>query len=125
MALAIVHALKWDAVVPTDELEVVVSHGYVTLKGQVDWYYQREAAGRVVQRLAGVKAVNNTIIVVTHPAPEDIKQLCVAHLRRIELHLDHFRMAGAVTAYVLVGRIFRCAASVATRRRGHPLVIAK
>ena len=74
LALAVWNALKWDAVIPTDQLEVVVSHGYVTLKGQVEWYFQREAAGRVVQRLAGVKAVSNLITIAVHPAPADIKQ---------------------------------------------------
>ena len=69
-----VNALKWDTAVSTDKLEVAVSHGYVTLKGQVDHYFQREAAERVVQRVAGVKGVNNMITVAPHPAPADIKQ---------------------------------------------------
>lgn len=74
LALAACNALKWDAAIPTDQLEVAVSHGYVTLKGQVEWYFQREEAARVMQRLAGVKAVSNLITVAVHPAPSDIKQ---------------------------------------------------
>jgi osmotically-inducible protein OsmY len=74
LALTALSGLKWDTVVPTDKLDVTVSHGYVTLTGQVDWNFQREAAERVVRRLAGVKSVGNFITVAAHPTPTDIKQ---------------------------------------------------
>jgi len=74
LALAVLNAFKWDAVVPIDHLEVTVAHGYVTLQGQVDWAYQRDAAGRLAQRLTGVKGLSNLITVTVHPTPVDIKQ---------------------------------------------------
>src|SRR3981081_782334 len=33
IAAAAVHALEWDALIPTDKIDVTVSKGWVTLKG--------------------------------------------------------------------------------------------
>lgn len=74
LALAALYALKWDAAIQTDKLDVTVSRGYITLKGEVEWPFQREAAERVVHRLAGVKGVTNWITVADHSTPGDIKQ---------------------------------------------------
>src|SRR5438093_13166289 len=46
IAGAAVRALEWDAVVPLERVDVTVSKGWVTLKGEVDWQYQREDAER-------------------------------------------------------------------------------
>jgi BON domain len=50
-----VRALEWDAFVPTDRIDVTVSKGWVTLKGEVEWQCQKDDAERVVRRLAGVR----------------------------------------------------------------------
>jgi osmotically-inducible protein OsmY len=59
IAQAAAHALEWDATIPPDMVQATVSKGWVTLKGQVEWQYQREEAERVVRRLAGVRGVTN------------------------------------------------------------------
>src|SRR5882672_1988435 len=59
IAAAAVRALEWDAFVPIDRLDVTVSQGWVTLKGEVEWQYQKQDAERVVRRLTGVKGVTN------------------------------------------------------------------
>ena len=59
IAAAAVRALEWDAFVPIDKLDVTVSKGWVTLKGEVEWQYQKKDAERVVRRLTGVKGVTN------------------------------------------------------------------
>jgi osmotically-inducible protein OsmY len=74
IAAAAVHALEWDALVPSDRLQVTVSKGWVTLRGEVDWQYQRGDAERVVRRLTGVKGVTNLITVKPHTAPSDLKK---------------------------------------------------
>ena len=74
LALAALYALKWDAAIPTDRLDVTVAQGRVTLKGEVEWPFQREAAERVVRRLAGVRGVTNWVSVAAHPTPADLKQ---------------------------------------------------
>jgi osmotically-inducible protein OsmY len=78
LALAALYALKWDAAIQTDRLDVTVSHGYVTLKGAVEHLEQRDAAGRAIRRLAGVKGVTNWITVTGRPAAEDINRRITA-----------------------------------------------
>ncbi|MGO8949687.1 MAG: BON domain-containing protein [Ktedonobacterales bacterium] len=117
LALAICNALKWDAAIPTDQLDVAVSHGFVTLKGQVEWYYQREAAARVVQRLAGVKGVNNLVTVAAHPAPADIKQRIErAMVRNAEVDADSITVSVEGNVAVLRGKVRSYAEKVAAGR---------
>lgn len=74
IAAAAVRALEWDALVSVDKLDVTVSKGWVTLKGKVEWQFQREDAERVVRRLMGVKGVTNLIVVTPRLTPSQIQQ---------------------------------------------------
>jgi osmotically-inducible protein OsmY len=74
IAEAAVRALEWDAFLPTDKLDVTVSKGWVTLKGEVEWQFQKQDAERVVRRLTGVKGVTNLIVVKPRLTPSDLKQ---------------------------------------------------
>jgi osmotically-inducible protein OsmY len=74
IAKAAVDALKWDAFIPEDKIEVTVSKGWITLKGDVEWQYQKDDAERVVRRLAGVVGVTNLITVRPRVAASDLKQ---------------------------------------------------
>lgn len=61
LAHAAANALNWDVQVPNDSITATVERGLVTLRGDVDWQYQKEAAGAAVRRLVGVKGVSNFI----------------------------------------------------------------
>jgi osmotically-inducible protein OsmY len=74
IAQAAVRALEWDAFVPVEKLDVTVSKGWVTLKGDVEWQYQKNDAERVVRRLQGVKGVSNLIVVKPRATPDDLKK---------------------------------------------------
>ena len=91
LAAAILHALHWDAFVPTDKLEISVAHGWVTLKGEVARPYQRLDAERVVRRLAGVKGLTNLIAVQATVTPTELKQQIEAALVR-GAHTDAARI---------------------------------
>jgi osmotically-inducible protein OsmY len=83
IARAALDALKWDIVVPSDRITVRVENGWVTLEGEADWYFQREAAERDVRNLTGVKGVTNLITVrAQQPAPSDVKQRIKEALQR-------------------------------------------
>src|SRR3981189_26285 len=71
---AAVHALEWDAFVPSGKVQVTVSKGWVTLKGEVEWQYQKQDAERVVRRLTGVKGVTNLITVKPRVTPSELKK---------------------------------------------------
>lgn len=74
IAAAAVRALEWDAFVPTDKVHVTVSKGWVTLRGEVEWQYQRQDAERVVRRLTGVRGVTNLITVKPSVTPSELKK---------------------------------------------------
>ena len=74
IAEAAVRALEWDALLPTDKIQVTVSKGWVTLKGTVEWQYQKGEAERVVRRLTGVSGVSNLITVSPRVSPSELKQ---------------------------------------------------
>ena len=74
IAAAAIRALHVDAVLPVDKIDVTVSKGWVTLKGEVEWQYQKEDAERVVRRLTGVKGVVNSITVKPRLTPSELKE---------------------------------------------------
>src|SRR5229473_7127008 len=63
LAAAVLNALRWDAAIPTGTLDVTVSQGWVTLKGEVDHGFQKRAALRAICRLSGVKGITNLMMV--------------------------------------------------------------
>ncbi len=73
-AEAAIRALEWDASVPTDKLEITVSKGWVTLKGEVEWQFQKQDAQRVVSRFSGVRGLTNLITVKSRPTPSELKE---------------------------------------------------
>jgi osmotically-inducible protein OsmY len=74
IAATVLNALRWDAAIPADKVNVTVSQGWVTLKGEVDYYFQKIDAEHATRRIAGVKGVTNLITVKPHPLPSDLKQ---------------------------------------------------
>jgi len=82
IARAALDALNWDTSVPHDRIKVKVEKGWLTLEGDVDWYYQKEAAERAVRHLTGVKGVSNLIMLRVLPAPSDVKQRIKEALQR-------------------------------------------
>src|SRR5208283_562133 len=61
IAGAAIERLAWDASVPSDTIEIRVENGWITLNGEVDWRFQKEAAAQAVRTLIGVIGVSNQI----------------------------------------------------------------
>jgi osmotically-inducible protein OsmY len=76
IAAAVTRALEWDAFVPIEKLNVTVAKGWVTLRGEVEWQYQKEDTERAVRRLTGVRGVTNLLIVRPRvkPSPQELKR---------------------------------------------------
>jgi osmotically-inducible protein OsmY len=74
IAAAVARTLETDAFVPIDKLDITVSKGWVTLKGEVEWQYQKTEAERAVRRLTGVTGVTNLIAVKPRATSSDLKQ---------------------------------------------------
>jgi osmotically-inducible protein OsmY len=63
IAKEVLDALKASYSVPNDKVTVKVEDGWITLQGELNWNYQREAAKRAVDYLTGVKGVTNNITI--------------------------------------------------------------
>jgi len=63
IAAAAIDRLGWDVSVPHDVIKISVDQGWVTLTGEVDWNYQKQAAEFDVHRLVGIIGVSNQITI--------------------------------------------------------------
>jgi osmotically-inducible protein OsmY len=106
LAHAAVDALKWNVLVPDDRIRVKVSNGWLTLEGEVDWYYQMEEAERAVRKLKGVKGVTNLVTVAVRPASWDVKEKIRNALERgAELDADRIRVEVEGSRVILTGTV--------------------
>jgi osmotically-inducible protein OsmY len=110
IASAAARALEWDGLVPDGGVKVTVSNGWVTLRGAVEWEYQRRAAERAVRGLPGVVGVSNLLTVRPGSTPSDLKRKikdaltrsAATDARSIEVTLDGDRVIldGTVRSWV-------------------------
>lgn len=82
IARTVASILLWNNAIPEDRIKAEVSSGWVTLRGDVDWHYQRVAAERAVRDLMGVRGVSNQITVVNKALKSEIRERIHAALKR-------------------------------------------
>ena len=92
--------------VPADRIQIKVEKGWITLKGEVDWDYQRRVAEKAVRTLVGLVGVSNTItlkpsLVPTHVASR-IKEALMRHAEREAKNIEVAVKGSVVT---LQGRV--------------------
>jgi osmotically-inducible protein OsmY len=95
-ALNIIH---WSADVPDGDIKVIVQNGRITLEGEVDWQYQKEAAERAVRKLSGVVGVDNRLTLVPRVDVVDIQHRIEEALKRnaeVDAKEIHVRVDGDV-----------------------------
>jgi osmotically-inducible protein OsmY len=63
IATEVVNAFKWNIGVPNEKVKVKVEKGWVTLEGELEWNFQKEAAKNAVRDLLGVAGVTNNITI--------------------------------------------------------------
>jgi osmotically-inducible protein OsmY len=108
LAQSVALALEMDSLIPDDMVKVSVSGGWVTLRGEVAWDYQRREAERVVRNLTGVKGVSNLITVRprTGLSPDDLKKrIEEALIRTAETDAERVQVATQGSKVILTGRV--------------------
>jgi osmotically-inducible protein OsmY len=108
IAAAVTHALEWDALVPIEDLDVTVSKGWVTLRGEVEWEFEKRDAERVVRRLTGVRGVTSLITVrpQVEPSPGELKRkIEEALVRSAEADAERIRVEVDGDKVVLTGTV--------------------
>lgn len=63
IATEVLDALKFSWQIPKDKVQVKVENGWVTLYGELDWNFQKEAAKALIINLPDVKWVTNSILI--------------------------------------------------------------
>ena len=101
-------ALDWNTLLP-GTVQAKVEKGWLTLKGEVQWDYQRREAERAVRYLNGVVEVSNTITVKPTVAAGDLKKGIQEALKRhadreaeeIQVFVDgsHVTLRGKVDSF--------------------------
>jgi osmotically-inducible protein OsmY len=108
LARSVARALEMDSLVPDDRVKVSVSGGWVTLRGEMDWDYQRQEAERLVRNLTGVKGISNFIVVTPHvgPSPDELKKKIEdALVRTAETDAERIHVATDGSKVTLTGSV--------------------
>jgi osmotically-inducible protein OsmY len=100
-------ALLFDWSVPKSRVQAKVSDGWVTLSGTTDWQYQRAAAEADARRIAGVKGVDNDILIVQpHVSASEIQAgITQALVRTAEVDASRITVAVDGARVTLTGRV--------------------
>jgi osmotically-inducible protein OsmY len=77
-----VTAIKNQLPFSYDRIKVIVKNGWVTLEGEAEWNYQREAAEAAVRRVRGIKGITNKIELKPRVEPQEIKKKIEEAFRR-------------------------------------------
>jgi len=98
--------LALDLEVPDTRITLSVSDGVVTLGGDVDYFYQRDAAADDAASILGVRDVIDTIAVLEQPSALDIAdQLAAAFARNGELFDDNISVTANGHSVTLSGTV--------------------
>ncbi|GAA4443587.1 BON domain-containing protein [Phytohabitans houttuyneae] len=108
IATTTAQVLAWNALVPADQLQITVSAGRVTLRGEVEWEYERREAEHAVRGLAGVRGVTNSIAVRPRQRiqPEDLeRRIAQALLRSAETDAERIMVEQDGDRVILRGAV--------------------
>lgn len=87
-------------------VHVTVSEGWVTLEGEVEWWYQRDSAKNAIRDLPGLKGVSNLISIKSVVTPEEIeKDIRSAFERNALLDSSKIKVETSGHNVVLRGRV--------------------
>ncbi len=101
LAEAALSALRLNMSVPVADIILTVHDGWLTLTGQVGFWYQKQAAEATVRNIQGVKGIENEITVKAPVSTWDVKsRIEQAFRRHAQIDADKIRLqitGGAVT----------------------------
>ena len=109
VAKAIRHALDWSSYRFPESVHAEVDDGFVTLSGQVEWQYLKEAAANAVRYIKGVTGVNNLITIKPKVSLQSVKADIEAALKRraqldaqkiqVQVNNDEVILSGSVHSW--------------------------
>jgi osmotically-inducible protein OsmY len=106
IAQAALQALTWDTSVPHERIQLTVASGWLTLEGEVDWFFEKKAAEKAVRDLIGVKGVVNRIVIRPRVSSTLIRDKIEAAFRRsADIDAKEVRVAVSDDTVTLTGTV--------------------
>jgi len=100
IAAAALNRLAWNVSVPRDTIQLNVEKGWVTLNGEVDRYYRKEAAEKDIEGLLGVVGLTNHITIKPIASASNI-----SHDIMHALHRSGFLDVKTISVNALDGKV--------------------
>ncbi len=95
-----------DWKIPEDKVKIKVEKGWVTLEGEFNWYYQKEAAAESIRNLPGVKGITNDITIKAAIKDEIEKEDIESALHRNPaFHNQNIKIDVSGTKVTLSGKV--------------------
>jgi osmotically-inducible protein OsmY len=99
-------ALKLQLPYWSDHIAPDVQNGRITLKGEAQWYFQRERAEDAVRHVRGAKGVTNLIAIKPHVSAADVKARIEQALKRnAEIDANHITVEAEGGKVILRGKV--------------------
>jgi len=109
IAAAALNRLAWDASVPRDAIHLEVEKGWVTMTGNVNWHFQKDAAERAIRPLVGVVGISDQVVIKPQLDATDISDNIMHALHRswffdpatirVSAQGGNVRLTGTVTSW--------------------------
>jgi osmotically-inducible protein OsmY len=98
--------ISWDFSVPKDRVKIKIEKGWVTLRGDVDWRFQSQAAEADIRSLFGVMGVSNAIEIKPRVQVLDVeKQIRAAFRRNAEFEAENIVVTADGRTVTLTGQV--------------------
>jgi osmotically-inducible protein OsmY len=98
--------ISCDLSVPKDRVKVKIEKGWVTLRGDVDWRFQKQAAEADVRNLLGVMGVSNAIEIKPRVRVSNVeKQIKAAFRRNAEFEAENIVITADGRTITLTGQV--------------------
>jgi osmotically-inducible protein OsmY len=98
--------MSWDLSVPKDRVKIKIERGWVTLRGDVDWRFQRQAAEADIRNLFGVMGVSNAIEIKPKVRVSDVeRQIRAAFRRNAEFDAENIVVTADGRTVTLTGQV--------------------
>jgi len=106
IANAVRSILSWSVGLPESSVKVQVEKGWVTLRGEVNWAFQRHVVTRTISHMRGVTGVSNLIDVGGDLAADDIcEKIGKALQRHAEREANHIGVTAHEGTVTLTGKV--------------------
>ncbi len=98
--------ITWDISVPKNRVRIEIEKGWVTLQGDVDWRFQKQAAEADIRNLPGVMGVSNAIEIKPKARVSNVEQQIKAAFRRnAEFEAENIVVTSDGRSVTLTGQV--------------------